>query len=150
MAAYCGDRHLGEELAQEAFARAWERWGRSDVVIRQPEGWLFRTAINLANSRFRRLPVERRARHRLAASVDSSDPSNTAEAVALRMAIAELPGRQRSVIVARFLLGLDVAQTAEVLGIAAGTVKSTTSDALRRLRAMDLTDEREREVSHER
>lgn len=56
---YCGDRHLAEELAQEALARAWERWPAVSRMA-SPEGWAFRTAMNLARSGFRRRRIERR------------------------------------------------------------------------------------------
>jgi RNA polymerase sigma-70 factor (ECF subfamily) len=138
MAAYTGDPYLGEELVQEALARAWERWS---TIESHPslDAWLFRTAKNLAISRFRRFLVERRARAREAA-VDRSVLPGHAEAVALRQAVATLPDRQRAAIIGRYLLGLSVAETAEALNVSEGTVKSNTSDALRHLRSMDLID----------
>jgi len=127
---YTGDRHLAEELAQEALARAWERWDKVGVMA-SPEGWTFRTARNLAVSRWRRRGIERRARMGSGAAV-VVDP---AEGVAIRDAVAALPERQRATIVARFYLGLSVVETAEQLGCAEGTVKAATSQALDRLRA---------------
>ncbi len=63
-----------------------------------------------------------------------------AEGIAIRDAVAGLPERQRATIVARFYLGLSVAETAEHLGCAEGTVKAATSQALDRLRSQGFVD----------
>ncbi len=63
-----------------------------------------------------------------------------ADGVAIRAAVAALPERQRATIVARFYLGLSVAETAEHLGCAEGTVKAATSQALDRLRSHGFVD----------
>jgi RNA polymerase sigma-70 factor (ECF subfamily) len=139
---YCGDRGVAEDLAQESLARAVERWaqvGRMDA----PEAWVYRVAFNLARSRFRRRAAERRATGRLpfaAAAPDATD------AIAVRDAVAGLPPRQRAVIVARFYAGLSVAETAEALRCAEGTVKAATHQALRNLRAAGLVDDEEVEL----
>lgn len=131
---YTGDRDVAEELAQEALARAWERWDRVGAMA-SPEGWVFRTARNLAVSRWRRRAIERRAR---AAETVVEDP---AEGVALRAAVADLPERQRATIVARFYLDLSVAEAARHLDCAEGTVKAATSHALDALRRAGFVDE---------
>ena len=53
----------------------------------------------------------------------------------LSVALASLPDQQRAVVVLRFLADLSVAQTADVLRVPVGTVKSTTSRALSALRS---------------
>lgn len=133
---YTGDRDVAEELAQEALARAWEHWDRVGAMA-SPEGWVFRTARNLAVSRWRRRAIERRAR----AGSRADTVADPAEAVALREAVARLPERQRATIVARFYLGLSVAETALHLDCAEGTVKAATSQALDRLRSAGFVDE---------
>ena len=140
---YCGDRHIAEELAQEALARAWERWATVGLMP-SPEAWTFRTAINLANSRFRRLRIERRALV-VVASDGASHESDEAAVLAVRSAVRALPPRQRAVVVARWFLGYSVDETAELLSCAPGTVKSTTHHALARLRASGLVDADEQE-----
>lgn len=139
LTAYVGDRAVAEELAQEALARAWERW--DDVsAYESPEAWLFRTARNLATSVLRRRMIERRAqRLRIASEADAVEGddvgSAVADSVAVRTAVAALPERQRAVISARYLLGLSVRESAAALGCSEGTIKSNTSDALANLRA---------------
>jgi RNA polymerase sigma factor (sigma-70 family) len=136
---FCGDRLLAEEFAQEALARAIERWSQVGVMA-SPEAWVYRTAFNLARSSFRRSAVERRVRSRLGTAVPLPD---AAESIAVRDAVRALPPRQRAVVVARFFLGLDVTETARVLGCRAGTVKAHTFKALGNLRAAGLIDAEE-------
>jgi RNA polymerase sigma factor (sigma-70 family) len=54
----------------------------------------------------------------------------------VQTALAQLPTRQRAVVVLRYYDDLSVAQTAQALGCTEGTVKSQTHDALARLRAL--------------
>lgn len=137
LALYCGDAAVAEELAQEALAKAWQRWDRLD----DPKAWTYRTAFNLATSWGRRRSAERRANRRsIAGAVPEADG---ADAHAVREAVAALPDRQRAVIVCRFFLTLDVRETATVLGCAEGTVKAATHQALASLRRSGLVDEPE-------
>jgi len=137
LALYCGDRALAEELAQEALARALEHWGDVSAMA-SPEGWAYRTGVNLARSRFRRVVAERRARSRLGRE---PVPPDAADVMAVREAVTALPERQRAVIIARFYLGLDVADTAAALGCRPGTVQAHTFKALANLRGAGLIDE---------
>ncbi|HZP15125.1 MAG TPA: sigma factor, partial [Nocardioides sp.] len=54
-----GDRHVAEELAQEALVRVCERWDEVRAM-ESPLGWTHRVAFNLASSHFRRRSAERR------------------------------------------------------------------------------------------
>lgn len=129
----CGDRAVAEELAQDTLVRVWERWGQ----VRQmesPEGWAFRTGFNLASSWRRRRSAERRANRRSATHSETPDLPNGVDTRAVRAAVSGLPERQRAVVVARFYLGFNVAETAALLDCAAGTVKATTHQALASLR----------------
>jgi RNA polymerase sigma-70 factor (ECF subfamily) len=133
---YLGDRGVAEEIAQEALARAWERWATVGQMD-HPEAWTFRTGMNLAGSWFRRRAAERRANRRVAAE-RADDGPDAAMAEAVRSAVSGLPDRQRASVVARYFLGLSVAETAALLGCAQGTVKAATHQALANLRAGGL------------
>lgn len=145
LALYCGDRWVAEELAQEALVRARERW---DEVARMgsPGGWLHRVAINLANSRFRRRQAERRAYQRAGPDREGVELPATADAVAVREAIASLPERQRAVLVLRYFADLSVGQTAEAVGMTPGSVRSATYRALQVLREQFDVDVEDEEV----
>ena len=137
---YCGDRAVAEELAQEALVRVWERWDRVSRMA-APEAWTYRTAFNLASSWGRRRSAERRANRRSVPVDDLATTPDTPTIEAVRSAVAALPPKQRSAVVCRFYLAMTVAETAETLGCAEGTVKSATHQALASLRTAGLVDD---------
>lgn len=139
---YCGDRALAEELAQEALARAVQHWSKIGGSDRR-EGWVYRVAVNLANSRFRRALLERRANQRaVGRSTDAVRGADPAVALTVRRAVGELPRRQRAVITLRYCLDLPVAEVAQIMECPESTVKSLTRRALARLEQV-LGDEGE-------
>ena len=90
--------------------------------------------VNTASSWFRRKGWRNeRPSELIGSAAYDEDPSVRP---ALMQALAQLPPRQRAVIVLRFYDDLSVADTAQALGCAEGTVKSQTSDALAALRAL--------------
>jgi RNA polymerase sigma-70 factor (sigma-E family) len=133
-----GDRELAEDLMQEAFLRVGSRLRHVAPETFGP--YVRRTVVNLARSHFRRAAVSRKhaatietengIRRRAAESGDT-DAETRDE---LWRVLGNLPLRQREAIVCRFYLDLSEAQTAEVLGVSAGTVKSSTSRGLAALR----------------
>ena len=128
-----GDRDLAEQLAQEAYLRLWRRWR----WISDPQAapmYLQRTVVNLSRETIRRKVIERRALRVRGAEPAWATGPDPAALVELRRAIAALPVRKRECVVLRFLLGLSEAETAELLGISVGTVKSQTHKGLRLLR----------------
>ncbi len=137
---HCGDRAVAEELAQEALVRAWERWDRVGVMA-SPEAWTYRTAFNLASSWGRRRSAERRAHRRAGPADQHAVVPDTPAIEAVKAAVAALPPKQRAAVVCRFYLAMTVAETAELLGCAEGTVKSATHQALASLRASGLVEE---------
>lgn len=129
-----GDPYAAEDIAAEAFARLYARWGR---MRDQPgrTGWVLKVTGNLAIDAVRR----KRPSIPAPAAVDGE------EAVVLRMALAAalsaLPQRQRAVVVLRYLADQSEEQVAQALGISAGTVKAHAHRATQRLRRQLPDDE---------
>lgn len=147
---HTGDPALAEELAQEALARAWARWPRVRDMDR-PEAWVYRVAFNLVRSHWRRRRAERRANERTARRPAETLDADHGSALAVREAVAALPERQRRAVVCRFYADLSVAETAEALGCAGGTVKALTHKAVGALREQIAElDESEEPVDAER
>lgn len=114
-----------EDLAQEAMVRLVERWDEVRTLA-DPWAWVVRVALNLATSRWRRLQTALRRRH-LIASDDVHYDSTAVEALAL---LDGLSPRQRLAVVLRYYAGLSVRDTAELMGVAEGTVKSLCAKGL--------------------
>lgn len=133
LALQVGDRFVAEELAQETLLALCRHWPSVD----SPRAWLNRVGLNRSNSWFRRRYAERRAyrRHGVSPEVIEGLESVQHEDDALRSAVASLPPRQRMVIALRFYEQYSVAETAEAMGCAEGTVKAQTHHALASLRA---------------
>jgi RNA polymerase sigma factor (sigma-70 family) len=121
-------------VAQDALARAWEQWATVRTAA-SPEAWVWRVALNLTASRFRRRAAERRAHARIVPLPTQPEAPDEDDQLAVRAAIAELPPRQRAALVLRYYADLSVADTAAALDCAPGTVKSLTSKAVAGLRA---------------
>ena len=100
----------------------------------------YRVAVNLARSRRRRQQAEQRALARVGA-VAGALAADVADSVAVRDAVAALPERMRAALVLRYFADLPVAEVAEILECAPGTVKSLTSQAIDRLRTVITFDD---------
>jgi RNA polymerase sigma factor (sigma-70 family) len=130
LAVALGDAHLAREATDEAMARAFVNWRRVSRCD-NPGGWVFRVGLNWATSWRRRLRRERVLpdSDRGMPAVEAPHPDGDAVA-----ALALLPVAARAVVVCRVLFGLSTAETAAVLGIAEGTVRSRLSRAMTVLR----------------
>jgi RNA polymerase sigma-70 factor (sigma-E family) len=128
-----GDRSLAEDLAQDAFVKVLARF--HDIRNRDAFWWyLRRTIVNLSTSYFRRRGVERAWLARQRPDETAPASNDLAERDRLRTALMTLRPEQRAAIVLRFYEDLSEADTAEALGMPLGTVKSTVSRGLERLR----------------
>lgn len=103
-----------------------------------PGAWIHRVAINLAISGARRRRTEGRTEARLAAERPRDPVATTDGDDPVSSAVAALPPAERAVLVLRFYADLSVADTACVLHIPEGTVKTRTRRALATLRSHDL------------
>lgn len=135
--ALTGDHGHAEDLLQMALLRTARRWASARNA---PEAYARQVLVNLCRDRIRwlrRRPAER-VLAEAAAPLAAADP--VAEQVGQRrsliQALTGLPTAQRHVVVLRFLEDLSVAETAELLGISPGTVKSYTARALSSLRVI--------------
>ena len=131
VALMCGSHATAEDSVQEALARAWERGERGER-IESPRAWVTTVATNLARSGYRRRWTERRAQERLS-SAEPREP--TGASVDLRRALAELPARQREMVVLRYYLDMDVREVATALKVNEGTVKTSLHRARKSLAA---------------
>ena len=133
-----GDAHLAEDLAQETFFRL-VRHARSYDAARPFLPWFYRIARNLAST------SRESASHRhvtlqadlLETLIDESDPPAWVERqeryAELLAALGKLSFEQREVLSLRFGQELGVKETAQILAVPVGTVKSRTASALRLL-----------------
>jgi RNA polymerase sigma-70 factor (sigma-E family) len=140
-----GDRHLAEDLAQEAFVRLMGRLGsiRDDEAI---AAYLRTSVVNLSRKHWRKLGHERRyldAQRSSSIAIQTTLPDVESRDV-IRRALEALPYRQRAAIVLRFYEDLSEKETARVLGCRIGTVKSAVSRGLDRVRKEMTHDEDER------
>jgi RNA polymerase sigma-70 factor (sigma-E family) len=125
-----GRRDVGEDLMQDSFVRLAGKVEGLEAEAVWP--YLRRIAVNLSNDRFRRLAAELRARGRDVTIPDPGpDPDTTREVLD---GVRTLPPRQRACVVLRYYEDLTEADTARVLGVSVGAVKSQTSKALAKLR----------------
>jgi RNA polymerase sigma factor (sigma-70 family) len=132
-----GSTDEATDVSQEAMARAYERWS-SVGEMDNPDGWVFRVALNEARRRGRRRATERRLR----AAADPPPPPTSDALVELRELVDGLPPRMREVVVLRHVADLTEPMIAEVSGISRGTVSSTLRDAYDRL-ARSMANEAE-------
>lgn len=119
----CGSAALAEELAQDALTAAYRDWERVRQMDR-PDSWVRRTTANLATSALRRRFAEARALVRLSARRTEHEVLPESDEEFWR-AVRALPRRQAQAVALRYGLGCTVAEVAEVMGCAEGTVKAS-------------------------
>ena len=123
-----GDAHLAAEAADEAMTRAYQRWNRVGTYD-DPGAWVYRVGLNWATSALRR-------RNRAPKPLFEAGPSDIGHISepTVMQALATLPVQQRAVVICRFYLGMNEAETATALHVRPGTVKSRLHRALAHLR----------------
>lgn len=135
----CGNPHDADDVFQEVAARVWRNLG-SRPRLRSPRAWLMTVAYRQFLDHRARWPVHASLSGRDEPTADWSagDPAMLAERSdegrMLDEAVNELPEVLRSVIVLHYAGGLSLRETAEAIGISAGTVKSRLNSGLEQLR----------------
>jgi len=135
---FCRDRGRAEELAQEAFLRAYrslDRWRREAAF----STWLFALATNLYCSELRRIPA------RIVTLDDIAEPSDPRaidggleqadQDRAVRRAVLALPAKYRETLILFYFHDMDISTTARSLSIPEGTVKARLSRGREMLRS---------------
>jgi RNA polymerase sigma-70 factor (sigma-E family) len=125
------DWHAAEDVTQRALVKVYRAWPR--IQPAGLEAYARRAVVNEALSH-----ATRHHRDLVVEQVPDRPvpPAADDEPLRLDAALAALPPQQRAVVALRFVDDLSVASTAEVLGIAEGTVKSHTSKAMATLRRL--------------
>ncbi len=135
---YCRDRGRAEEMAQEAFLRAWRglaSW-RSESSF---STWLFSVAANVYRSELKRLPAAvplDDVAEPSAAAAQLSDFELRGLNEALRRAVLALPHNYREPVILYYFHEMDVSRAAQTMGLPEGTFKA------RLARARDLLRKR--------
>ncbi|MEV5080125.1 SigE family RNA polymerase sigma factor [Streptomyces sp. NPDC056159] len=126
-----------EDLLQTALTKTYVAWERIEDH-RALDGYVRRALLNTRTSQWRKRKVDEFACDELPEPESAPGATDPAEQQALRdamwRAIMKLPARQRAMVVLRYYEDLSEVQTAEVLGVSVGTVKSAVSRALGKLR----------------
>jgi RNA polymerase sigma-70 factor (sigma-E family) len=132
-----GNRHDAEDLVQTAFAKLYLSWDKVRDTGSM-DGYVRRILVNEHNSLWRR--AWKRREHTADDAVLSAhdrphhDVHDDGVGAALWEVVQTLPRKARAVVVLRYYEEMSEAETAAVLGISVGTVKSQTSRALAALR----------------
>jgi RNA polymerase sigma-70 factor (ECF subfamily) len=120
------DASEAEEISQEAFLRVWQRWDRV-ASMERPDGYLYRTAMNVLVSRRRRAAsaLRRLGRWERAAQTVATEGGVGAveDRDTVARELARLPLRQRAAFVLTEGLQLSSEEAGEAMGIAASTVR---------------------------
>ncbi|SPE45183.1 putative RNA polymerase sigma-H factor [Candidatus Sulfotelmatobacter sp. SbA7] len=126
---FCRDRGRAEEMAQEAFLRAYRGLGqwRKDAVF---STWLFALATNLYRSELRRIPARTVSIDDIAEPADPRASDGGLEDrdydrdLAVRRAVGVLPAKYREALILFYFHDMDVTTAARSLGLPEGTVKA--------------------------
>ena len=126
----CGDWHRAEDIVQTALTKVYVGWSRIRAEA-GPDSYARRAVVNAAIDERRRPWRREHAMHRL-----PDGPAVTEERMddVIVESLRALSPRQRAVVVLRYVEDLDVTQTAHLLGITPGTVKSQAAKGLATLR----------------
>ncbi|GAA1620520.1 SigE family RNA polymerase sigma factor [Actinoplanes couchii] len=127
--ALCGDWHTADDLVQITFVKLYPRWRR--VRDGSVDAYVRRILVNTYLSH-----VRKHRREKVVAEVPDAPAPQLDTHEDLGQALRRLPAQQRAVVVLRHLEDLSIADVAEVLQLAEGTVKSQSARGIAALRAV--------------
>jgi RNA polymerase sigma-70 factor (ECF subfamily) len=128
-----GDLAEAEDSVQEAFARAWLRWGRVSRYA-DPEAWVRTVAFRISVSSWRKAVNRTSAHRRGGAGADL--PGLSPDYVAIVAALRQIPFEQRQAIVLHHLAGLSVEDIARQHKLPVNTVKARLARGRRALQPL--------------
>lgn len=127
------DGHQAQDLVQSALVRTYVAWNR--ITGDDPLAYTRKIMVNVHNDWSRRRPWRERSRDQLPERPATRDAHGGVEdRVALVQALQSLSRRERTAVVLRYYVNLSEAETAQIMGVSAGTVTSVCSRGLRKLR----------------
>ena len=135
VALWCGSLDAAREATDEAFVRALDRWARVSTMA-SPVGWTVSVAINVARRKGRRRAMEAALLRRIPDPAALPPPAGE-----VFDAVAQLPPRQRTIVLLRYITDLQQADIAGLLGISRSVVSTALTDAHRRLASILVEDE---------
>jgi RNA polymerase sigma-70 factor (ECF subfamily) len=118
-----------DDVVQEALVRAWRRWETYDSSRGTPAAWLLAIVASYAQRSRVRAPRDVPTEH-LPAAIEGFNERD----LDLERALRRLSKRERLAVALYYFVGLDVAETAQVMECSAGTVKATLHHAREHLR----------------
>jgi RNA polymerase sigma-70 factor (sigma-E family) len=152
-----GDLHTGEDLLQSAYAKVLPRW-RHVSRYDNPDAYVRRVMVSIRTSWWRRLrdrevltgqPPDRPQNPGVGSAPGRDVAADEAEIDRVLRALRTLPRRQQVAVVLRHYCDLSEAETAAVMGISVGGVKSQTSKGLAALRVTLSPSTSSEEPAHE-
>ena len=139
---------LAKDSADEAFARAYERWPRVSGMD-SPTGWTYKVALNYGRRRLRRRRFEQALLLRQTRDRPTEENAAGGRDTDLWRIVSGLPARQRTAIVLRYVGDFSELEVAQLMGISAGAASSSLSVARRRLAELVHNDVRESQTVSE-
>jgi RNA polymerase sigma-70 factor (ECF subfamily) len=133
-----GDRGSAEDVLQETLIRAWRHAESLSEASGSIRGWLFTVARNIITDKMRAKaarPVEV-AVSPTTVPIERDHADQVVDSIVALEALEHLSEEHRSVLVEIYFQGRTVAETAELLGIPVGTVKSRSHNAMKNLREL--------------
>jgi len=134
--AYLLTGHLAdaEDLVQSTLAKTYQAWNRIEDR-KALDGYVRRAMVNTHISWWRRRKVDEYPTDEIPDQPAADTSASSEMHDSLRRAIDRLPHRMRAAVVLRFFEDMTEAEVADVLGVSLGTVKSTVSRAVAKLRS---------------